>query len=713
MPEVVSFTAPGQVALVAVRRRSRSRPGSVRVRTWYSGISAGTELTAYRGLEPVPHPHLGPRPPAVRRRATPTFAYPVEGWGYSEVGEVVEVADGRRRHRRSATSCTASGATAARRWCRPTAVARRTWSADDAHLGHLRAGRLDRPQRRAGRRRPDRRPGRGLRPGRHRAARHPAGHARRRRGRRRRHAARAGSRPPAPWAPPRPWPPTRAGGAGAVVREWSGGGVDAAIELSGSDRALHEAVRSVVVDGTVVASGFYQGGAANLRLGEEFHHNRVRIVASQISGTPVGLGAALGPAPAGAHVHGAGPARAGRRGVAGHRRRRRRRRGRRLRAARPRRPRRSSRPCCASRPPGARVTDASTPARASRPTAPAWPSSAAARIAQSAHLPAYEQHGVGVTGVWSRSPATTATVPRAVPVRRAASTPAPRSCSPTPRSATSTWRPAPRAGSTWIEAAVDGGKHVLAQKPLTLSADDLARLPDVLAKADAAGVRVAVNHNGRWAPPWRAATLLLRRRRRRRGRRRHPPARQAAAAAGRHAVRRRAAHAAHRLPPALGRHHPDLARRRTSAHSVQAADSRVPGQPADARNPWSATLSLATAAGATATLRIAGNVVTSEPGVPVLGARHDRHAARQRAARLRPPRARRRRRPRRRSPLSGAWFVDGFAAAMGELMCAVAEDRAAGELRRRRRPVGRAGPRRPRVRRSAAAHRSTRRRSSR
>ena len=67
-------------------------------------------------------------------------------------------------------------------------------------------------------------------------------------------------------------------------------GVDSAIELSGSDRALHEAVRSVVVDGTVVASGFYQGGAAHLRLGEEFHHNRVRIVASQISGTPVALG---------------------------------------------------------------------------------------------------------------------------------------------------------------------------------------------------------------------------------------------------------------------------------------------------------------------------------------------------------------------------------------------------------------------------------------
>jgi threonine dehydrogenase-like Zn-dependent dehydrogenase len=80
-------------------------------------------------------------------------------------------------------------------------------------------------------------------------------------------------------------------GAGAVVRDLTqGAGVDAAIELSGSDRALHEATRCVVVDGTVVASGFYQGGAAHLRLGEEFHHNRVRIVASQISGTPLALG---------------------------------------------------------------------------------------------------------------------------------------------------------------------------------------------------------------------------------------------------------------------------------------------------------------------------------------------------------------------------------------------------------------------------------------
>jgi threonine dehydrogenase-like Zn-dependent dehydrogenase len=76
-----------------------------------------------------------------------------------------------------------------------------------------------------------------------------------------------------------------------VVRAWAGGnGVDSAIELSGSDHALHEAIRSVVVDGTVAAAGFYQAGAAHLRLGEEFHHNRIRLVASQIGGTPVALG---------------------------------------------------------------------------------------------------------------------------------------------------------------------------------------------------------------------------------------------------------------------------------------------------------------------------------------------------------------------------------------------------------------------------------------
>lgn len=83
--------------------------------------------------------------------------------------------------------------------------------------------------------------------------------------------------------------PRADGGVGPLLRSWSLGGVDGAIELSGAVPALHEAIRAVRVDGVVAASGFYQGGAEGLRLGEEFHHNRVRIVASQIGGVPVGL----------------------------------------------------------------------------------------------------------------------------------------------------------------------------------------------------------------------------------------------------------------------------------------------------------------------------------------------------------------------------------------------------------------------------------------
>lgn len=75
------------------------------------------------------------------------------------------------------------------------------------------------------------------------------------------------------------------------VRACTGGaGADTAIEISGAYPALHEALRSTAVGGRVVASGFYQGDGAGLRLGEEFHHNRVELVSSQIGGVPSRLG---------------------------------------------------------------------------------------------------------------------------------------------------------------------------------------------------------------------------------------------------------------------------------------------------------------------------------------------------------------------------------------------------------------------------------------
>jgi 2-desacetyl-2-hydroxyethyl bacteriochlorophyllide A dehydrogenase len=74
------------------------------------------------------------------------------------------------------------------------------------------------------------------------------------------------------------------------LRELAGGrGPDRVIELTGSYAALHQAIRCAGVDGTVVAAGFYQGAAAALALGEEFHHNRVRLVSSQIGALPPGL----------------------------------------------------------------------------------------------------------------------------------------------------------------------------------------------------------------------------------------------------------------------------------------------------------------------------------------------------------------------------------------------------------------------------------------
>src|SRR3954447_4959889 len=90
MAKVVTFAAPRAVELTT-RDDAPLGPREVRVRTLYSGISAGTELTAYRGS----NPYLTKRWDAERRLFVtgdaPTFDYPVEGWGYEEGGRVVEV----------------------------------------------------------------------------------------------------------------------------------------------------------------------------------------------------------------------------------------------------------------------------------------------------------------------------------------------------------------------------------------------------------------------------------------------------------------------------------------------------------------------------------------------------------------------------------------------------------------------------------------------
>jgi len=301
----------------------------------------------------------------------------------------------------------------------------------------------------------------------------------------------------------------------------------------------------------------------------------------------------------------------------------------------------------------------------------------AGTIAQSAHLPAYEQYGVGVTGVWSRSPARTDGLRERFPsVGRVYDSADELLADPAVRFVDLATGPEGRLG--WLERAIDAGKHVLAQKPLVATSEDLVALPAVLARAEAAGVRIAVNQNGRWAPPWRLSTLLLRR------------GDLGEVVGVTHLLDKR-------LPPLIGTPFDDLRHMlltdyllhwvditRTwletapDGHGdvvwVRASDSRVPGQPAAAKNPWSATVDLLTAGGATATLRIVGDVVASEPSCPfwVHGTTGTlRGSVLVDSDRLSLDHAD----EVVELPLTGAWFVDGFAATLGELMCAVAEDR--------------------------------------
>ena len=656
MPEVVSFTAPGQVALVpcdaaAADPGQRARPHLVLRHL------RGHRADGVPRLEPVPHPHLGPRPPAVRRRRARPSPTPSRG-GATPRSARSSRSPTTSTHRRSGTSSTASGATAARRWSRPTpspggsgrpttrsrapspgsarspstpcspptpGVGDRVAVFGQGVIGLL-ATRLATLAGADGRRR-----------------RHAAAPARRgpRDGRRRDRGGRRARAAPGP---------SSASG--------RGGGVDAAIELSGSDRALHEAVRSVVVDGTVVASGFYQGGAANLRLGEEFHHNRVRIVASQISGRPVGLGAALGPAAAGAHVHGPGPARAGRRArrwsptsstpptwppsSSGST------------AATPT----SSRPCSAS--PPRRQSSRSGVTDPTLDTGPRFPGDRSGvailgcgTIAQSAHLPAYEQHGVGVTGVWSRSAATTAAVRERFPfVGRVYASAEELLADPEVRYVDLATGPEGRL--EWIEAAVDGRQA----RARPEAADAVRRRPGAAARRAGEG------------------------RRRRRPGRRQPQRPLGPAVAGRHlAAARRARSARSSASPTCttSRCRRWPARRSTTCRtccspttSCTGSTSPAAGWPTGA---WATTaghlgagrrLAGAGPAGrrpqpvvghavagrppAARPRRCASSATSSrrEPGCPFWVHGTTRDAARQRAARLRPARARRRRRTARR-----------------------------------------------------------------
>ncbi|HBY98437.1 MAG TPA: oxidoreductase [Chloroflexi bacterium] len=283
MGQVIVLTQPRTIALERYEDRPLE-PGEVRLRTLYSGISAGTELATYRGSNPSLHKRWDPDRRLFTAADAPDQAYPVSTWGYEEVGEVVErgaevravqVGDliygawGHRTHHITDEEYVRGrilpaglepilgifshiGAVALNgvhdaairigetvaifglgvpgqivaQLAKGSGVAVIGVDLLEARLAKAReTGAID-------------------------VAINPA-----------------------------------EGNTAERIKALTGGrGADVSFEVSGSTVALHQAIRATAYSGKVVALGFYQGDASGLFLGEEFHHNRITVVGSQISG---------------------------------------------------------------------------------------------------------------------------------------------------------------------------------------------------------------------------------------------------------------------------------------------------------------------------------------------------------------------------------------------------------------------------------------------
>lgn len=75
--------------------------------------------------------------------------------------------------------------------------------------------------------------------------------------------------------------------AGVFTKMKNAIGVDAAIECSGSSKALHDAVKACGIGGRVVTVATYRDGASQFFMGEEWHRNRITMVSSMsVNGCP-------------------------------------------------------------------------------------------------------------------------------------------------------------------------------------------------------------------------------------------------------------------------------------------------------------------------------------------------------------------------------------------------------------------------------------------
>ncbi|MBA2445059.1 MAG: zinc-binding alcohol dehydrogenase [Nocardioidaceae bacterium] len=286
MGRLVRFTSPRTAEVIDFEDQLVGL-GEVRLDTLYSGISAGTELTAYRGSNPYLESEWDPR----RRLFVPgdsSHSYPLDGWGYEEVGRVTAVGEGVDADlvgqlvwggwgHRSSVVCSAewaqqrllpNGSVAVSGiFAKIGAIALNAILDADIHVGEtvvvFGAGVPGQIVAQLARLNGGRVISVDLIPGRRELA-HRLGAS--------------GVLDPA-----------TDDVAECVRAATDNRGADVVIEMSGSYHALHEAVRTAAYSSTVVVGGFFQGQATPVRLGEEFHHNRISVIGSQISGVAPAL----------------------------------------------------------------------------------------------------------------------------------------------------------------------------------------------------------------------------------------------------------------------------------------------------------------------------------------------------------------------------------------------------------------------------------------
>lgn len=288
-------------------------------------------------------------------------------------------------------------------------------------------------------------------------------------------------------------------------------------------------------------------------------------------------------------------------------------------------------------------------------------------IVRNAHLPAYKKYGLQVVGVYDISAEAMHMAQKQFGIEYVfQSLEELLACQEIEVVDIGT-HPAQRAAL--IERALDAGKHVLSQKPFALDLVTARRLTE---QAQGRGLKLAVNQNGRWAPPWRVATLLVQQ------------GVIGEVLAVTHLFETNFSWVTrpdfdtmpHWLLYDYAIHWIDISRcwlEGAQATVVRAREYRPPNEPDERQASWGGWMEVSYLNGADAHIRSIGGAHTKREGHPfwIHGSRGTIRGSAlgqdfvelERDGLV------------SRYQLEGNWFPDGFAGTMGELLCAIAEER--------------------------------------